>query len=90
MSVTAAAQLDEIKRWLMARRPGTLDIDIDADLIESKLIDSMMFMELLLYIEEVIGHEINLDEQSQNWFRTLRSIRDSVLEQEPGRRERAS
>ena len=79
MEAQCPTSLERLKAWLLARRPDLADVDLDTDLIEARLLDSMAFMDFLLYIEELIGQEVDLNEHSQDWFRTLRGIRDTVL-----------
>jgi acyl carrier protein len=79
MPLTETDQLEQVKEWLKARRPELSDIDVDLDLIENRIIDSLGFTEFLFFLEEVRGQEIRTDAQSVNLFRTLRSIRDNIL-----------
>lgn len=71
--------LTQVKDWLLARKPELEDIDLDLDLIESRVIDSLSFLEFLFFLEEVSGREIQSSAGSTQAFRTLRAIRDNVL-----------
>lgn len=71
-------QLDRVKEWLKTKRPELGDLDLDLDLIETRIIDSLSFTEFLFFLEEISGHEI--ESKSVNPFRTLRSIRDNILQ----------
>ncbi len=79
MAPIEIGQLEQVKDWLKARRPELTDIDVDLDLIENRIIDSLGFTEFLFFLEEVSGREITTDAQTVNLFRTLRSIRDNIL-----------
>lgn len=71
--------VDRLRTWLLARNPNVVDIGLDDDLIDSRVIDSLAFTEFLLMLEELVGHEITLDASNVTSFRTLRGIRDHVL-----------
>jgi hypothetical protein len=81
MSATATDTdtLAAIKAWLLVRTPDVGDIDLDFDIVENRVIDSLSFMEFVFFLEKVSGRDVELKAQSVNSFRTLRSIRDNVL-----------
>ena len=70
--------IDQVKQWLRERKPETPDFDLDFDLIENRVIDSLMFFELIFFLEAMTGRELD-NTQTTHQFRTLRSIRDNVL-----------
>jgi len=81
---SAAAVLDEIRAWLRRRSASVygseVEIDLDVDLIESRVVDSLSFMNFIMLLEELSGRPIETrDAQSIKVLRTLRSIRDNVL-----------
>ena len=78
---TADQQVDVIRKWLLAReRNATLtNIDMDMDLIESRVLDSLEFLNFVHLLEEITNRELEIDAQSANVFRTLRSIRNHIL-----------
>ncbi|MET7757974.1 phosphopantetheine-binding protein [Streptomyces sp. NPDC005389] len=65
--------------WLRERNPTVEDIPDDLDLIESRMIDSLGFMEFILLLEDMIGRELHLDQIDVNQFRTLRSLKEHFL-----------
>jgi acyl carrier protein len=65
------------------RKPELKEIDLDTDLIEGRIIDSLGFIEFIYLLEKVSGRLINLNEQSVNLFRTLRLVRDNILNTDP-------
>lgn len=77
---TSTQQMDQIKSWLLAKKPELQDIDPDFDLIENRVIDSLGFIEFVLFLEEVRGREIELHAGSADVFRTLRSIQDNIID----------
>ena len=78
---TGPSSLAAIKGWLLVRKPEVGDIDLDFDIVENRVIDSLSFMEFLFFLEKVCGRDLQVDAQSVNSFRTLRSIRDNVLKE---------
>ncbi|MEU9337116.1 acyl carrier protein [Streptomyces sp. NPDC048290] len=71
--------IEQVRDWLLERNPKVAEIGWDEDLIDSRLIDSLAFPELLLLLEELAGRELELTAENVVCFRTLRGIRDSVL-----------
>lgn len=71
--------VEQVRAWLLDRNPGVTGIGWDEDLIDSRLIDSLAFPELLLLLEELTGRELRLTAENAVGFRTLRGIRDTVL-----------
>jgi acyl carrier protein len=70
--------INQVKQWLRARKPEIPDFDLDFDLIENRVIDSLMFFELIFFLEAITGRELD-NTQTTHQFRTLRSIRDNIL-----------
>ena len=82
--------LKQVWHWLQQRNPAVqgLDLDLDLDLIENRIVDSLGFMNFIFFLEELTGQEIDTtDMASVNALRTLRSIRDHVLNQQTDDRE---
>jgi acyl carrier protein len=71
--------IEQVRAWLLARNPEVTAIGWDDDLIDSRLIDSLDFPQLLLLLEELAGRELELTTENVVGFRTLRGIRDTVL-----------
>jgi hypothetical protein len=84
VSGPATDNLEAVKTWLLVRKPGLWDIDLDVDLIENRIIDSLDLTEFLYFLSgitrrdlfEVIKRDAHWPEQN---IRTLRLIRDNVL-----------
>ena len=54
----------------------------DTDLIGSGLLDSLGFIELLVYVESVTGEKIDLSDLAPSDFTTIRGLVKSVLHHE--------
>ena len=77
-------KIESVKRWLLAKKPALGDIDLDLDLIESRVIDSLGFIDFVFFLEQLVGRELQTDAESVKAFRTLRSLRDNVLTEPAG------
>ena len=80
------SSIDRVKQWLLDYepqmrddKPDLDDLELDFDLIENRVIDSMGFMDFLFFLEDLAGRELVAEAQSPDNFRTLRAIRDRVL-----------
>jgi acyl carrier protein len=74
--------VDQVKEWIRSRSKNNnqvVQIELDTDLIESRLIDSLMLMEFLLFLEQLVGREMQPDPKLVQSLRTLRLIRDNIL-----------
>jgi acyl carrier protein len=79
------SQLHKVREWLLDYRPKLKEtpdvvLDLDLDLIESRVIDSLGFMNFVFFLEELTGRELIAEAQSANSFRTLRIIQQKILE----------
>lgn len=67
-------RLSAVRAWIADKHGDKAWIDIDLDLIESRVIDSLDFAEFLFFLEELTGKPIELGAVDLDTFRTLRSI----------------
>jgi acyl carrier protein len=76
-SMNEARMVDPLVRDLRALFTDKLNIDVpsvEADLIESGLLDSLRLVELLLEIEAGLGHRIPIDEIELDDLRSVARI----------------
>ena len=76
-SMSEARTVDPLVRELRALFSDKLNIDVpsvEADLIESGLLDSLRLVELLLEIEAGLGHRIPIDEIELDDLRSVARI----------------
>jgi acyl carrier protein len=76
-SMSEARTVDPLVRELRALFSEKLNIDVpsvEADLIESGLLDSLRLVELLLEIEAGLGHRIPIDEIELDDLRSVARI----------------
>jgi acyl carrier protein len=71
--------IEEVKRWLLQRKPDLADLDPDLDLIENRVIDSLGFLDFVFFLEELTGRELQASAETVHHFRTLRAIEREIL-----------
>lgn len=76
---TASQGIDILRGWLLDKNPDLDAIDEDLDLFESKLIDSINFVEFILIIEELIDQEIPASSDLVAKTSTLRLVSENYL-----------
>lgn len=74
-----AASLQDVRSWILERNPELTDLDPETDIIESRIVNSLQFVELVLYIEEVRGEMLQFGEVDLDSFRTLKEIERNFL-----------
>lgn len=85
--VTEGSALAQVRQWLLDYRASSSEeqteianLDLDLDLIENRVIDSLGFMNFVFFLEELTGRELIAEAQSANSFRTLRIIDREILQ----------
>lgn len=80
MTVTHIDQIPErIVSWVRRRAAGCVEIDLDYDLIQNRIIDSLDFVAFVILVEQSIGRRLSRDEIALKSFRTLRTVHDTFL-----------
>lgn len=79
MDSALAPELASIRDWILSKHAEAVTLDLDTDLIENRLIDSMAFAEFLFRLEAITGTVIDLAGVDLDTFRTLRSIQRRFL-----------
>lgn len=75
------SMIEHVTDWLKERTGRTEAIPPDLDLIETRLLDSLSFMEFILLLEDVMGREIDPEKLSVDQFRTLNAIQENFFDQ---------
>ncbi|MFG6200613.1 acyl carrier protein [Nonomuraea sp. JJY05] len=74
------ARMDEIVAWIRAKNPDLEGAVLpDADLIETRLLESLAFLEFVGLLEELSGATIDVGSLSIDDFRTLDRIAERFL-----------
>ena len=80
MSSTQTDLLIPVKEWIKEKKPEVTEFDLDLDLIENRIIDSLDFVELIFLLEDVTGVETDMNALSIDSFRSLNAIRENFFE----------
>nr|WP_028810008.1 phosphopantetheine-binding protein [Streptomyces sp. 351MFTsu5.1] len=72
MAVTGS--IDEVRNWILKRHPERQTIDAEENLIQTRLVDSLTFVELVYVIENATDVEIDFDNIDIQDFQTLAAI----------------
>ncbi len=71
--------MGRIRQWLQKKNEDAENIDDEEDLIDARIIDSLSFVEFIIFIEEVTGRDGLMETISVDSFRSLGSIERSLL-----------
>ncbi len=72
--------IEQLRGWIVSHNQVPAHVDLDTDIIESRLIDSLSFVEFLMLLEELRGAQIPHHQVTLERFKTLRSIQQHYLE----------
>ncbi len=72
-------KVDRIRCWLNDVGAAKDEITLDTDLIDNRIVTSLQFVELFLFVEELRDAEISDRVRVLERFRTLRSIATHYL-----------
>ena len=79
----------QIKEWITRTRNGQsltavkVDVKEDMDLIASGVLDSIGFIELLVYVESITGQKIDLSDLDPDEFTSIKGLSRSFLIRNP-------
>lgn len=72
--------MEEVIKWIRSKHPDLEgEIARDTDLIESRLIESVSFLEFITLLEELSGEQIDVGSLRVGDFRTLDRINEKFL-----------
>ena len=69
-----SAQLEELRTWLTEKKKLDQPIPLEVDLIETGIMDSLLFAEYVMMIEELSGIEIEVDDDLLDQVKTLQQV----------------
>jgi acyl carrier protein len=70
----------DVRDWILERNPDLADLQPETDIIDSRIVDSLQFVELVLFIEDLRGTALESNDVSLDSFRTLKSIEQTFLQ----------
>jgi len=69
----------EFVDWVVLKKKLIEPIDLNQDLIDSGVLDSLFFVEYILMIEELSGAEVVVGEELLEKTRTLQMVKDNFF-----------
>ncbi len=63
-----------VRDWILSKHPERTNVAADEDLIESRLVDSLSFVEFIFVIEQASGVEIDMENLNLDDMRTLAAL----------------
>ncbi|KAA2264201.1 acyl carrier protein [Solihabitans fulvus] len=70
----ASAGIEKVRDWILGRHPERTELAEDVRLLDSRLVDSLSFVELVYVIEDASGAEIDFDSIDLEDFQTVAAI----------------
>lgn len=70
----SAEPMHEVRGFIMGRNTKLAELSDDLDLIDSRAINSLAFVEFIFLLEELTGEAIDPEDIDLADFRTLKSI----------------
>jgi len=84
MQETTGKAIGKVREWIVQKNtsihPDVLTEDID--LIENRMIDSLQFVEFILFLEEMTGRDVYTNEFKLDSVKTLRAIEKNYFSKE--------
>ncbi|MFJ2743728.1 acyl carrier protein [Streptomyces sp. NPDC087440] len=72
--MTSTDPMTEVRAFILERNPRLDSVADDLDLIDSRAISSLAFIEFIFLLEELTGKTIDPEDLDLDDFRTLRAI----------------
>lgn len=79
MSVTQVDSLTPVRDWIKSKRSDATNLDLELDLIDNRIIDSLDFLELIFLLEDITGVEFDINNLSIDSFRSLKAIQENFF-----------
>ncbi|MET7440144.1 acyl carrier protein [Streptomyces sp. NPDC004082] len=70
----------DVRDWILERNPDLTELEPETDIIGSRIVDSLQFVELVLYIEDLRGTALESNDVSLDSFRTLKGIEQNFFQ----------
>ncbi|MFI6403206.1 acyl carrier protein [Streptomyces sp. NPDC050548] len=72
--------IQEVRKFILGRNPKLGQVSEDLDLIDSRAINSLAFVEFIFLLEELAGEPIDPEDVDLDDFRTLGAIEARFFE----------
>ena len=77
--------MDAVRDFILGRNPKIDELADDLDLIDSRAINSLAFVEFIFLLEELTGEAIDPEDIDLDDFRTLNAVQSRFFKKEAAR-----
>ena len=70
-----SSDIDKIRQYILSKNKGDKKFDDDDDIFENRLINSLQFVEFVIFIEEITGISIDMENIDLDDFRSITDIK---------------
>ncbi|MBQ0826581.1 acyl carrier protein [Streptomyces tagetis] len=77
--------MQTVREFILGRNPGLAEVSDDLDLIDSRAINSLAFVEFLFLLEELTGEPIDPEDVAVDDFRTVTAIEARFFDRKAAR-----
>lgn len=77
--------MQAVRGFILDRNPGLEQLTGDLDLIDSRAVNSLAFVEFIFLLEELTGEPIDPEELNLDDFRTLDALQARFFDQRAAR-----
>ena len=71
--------IEKVREWIQSKHMAPVELSDDLDLIESRIIDSLHFTELIFLLESLSKRRIDIESLNVEQLRTLSAIEQNFL-----------
>lgn len=81
-TVVTESGFDELCHWLQKKAKQENPIPLDLNLVEKKIVDSLVFVEFMMLLEEISGETIEVNEELLGKVYSLQVIKNNFFANE--------
>lgn len=70
-----------LRQWVLdnSKHPGLSGVQDDTEILEKRLITSLQIMDLILYLEHLLGHPVDVSRIQPGAFATVHAIYETFF-----------
>lgn len=75
-------EMVQVKQWVLQNNTSSTELLYETDLIENRIIDSLQFVEFILFLESITGKEVYTKNFNLESIRSLQAIELNYFKKE--------
>ncbi|WP_434756398.1 hypothetical protein [Paenibacillus amylolyticus] len=75
-------EMVQVKQWILQNNTSSTELLYETDLIENRIIDSLQFVEFILFLESITGKEVYTKNFNLESIRSLQAIELNYFKKE--------